>query len=1246
MSDTPGFVTKVLIRFIDHVFDDQLSKFLNPTPEYKAIKRTVAKLPQLKRHLQGALDRLFIDPSATRAFGYLFDGYADEGHMVLLEDKLCKFLSGTSITNAEARECIIYYAHCLRREYGRDNVLGLLQHHATRKAIPAPALTMDDTTAIRQIGAESPRLLLGRPQDPPEPSADESVWDRRIDQANKLRKLGETTRAQRRFHAILNDFLERSVDSSRILYRLHTSLAICSIASGALDDAERWAREALQGQPPDDLAEALLARIALARGRTDTAKRKASTILERNPLQPQAWVVTILSSSEPLVRTSLPPELDDDTDVLLALSEHYAHHGDLTQALTIARDASHHAGTSPHACVSVAESLLYLGTLPIDAEPLSEDNSLVGDLVNTAISLLGDVERSSLLSRAYCARSGLRLIVGDLDGAERDGRRGYRADPKRIEAAFAWARALAAVDNIAGALFVLDQCESCDDDPPTLALRARLLADIGGREPELERSVRSAIDRLTDADGKWHVLLDLADLASATRMTELAKEALARLGGNVPEYMAALILARIDRANERPRQALRHYSQALSRAPARRYISLAYEYASAAHKLDAYADAVTILDEVGVDDAPDSVRRIYVHSLIKLKRWGRVSDFIDGMASRSKPLEEWALDVASVVALRRNDLDGAVAHLTRLLSLGTEGKASVEARLAQTLFRMGRSDEAVAFAENACARREATAILRLEMAKLFFQARHYDVAIRTAFVALRELPATAEGDAVYVHIFATSPDDISTKSDVSTVDVNTWVKLRGDDGSEASYWLLGDDVVIGGHNELSSTSPKADLLLGLTLGESVSLQPNSVDPMRFTVVKTLTVWAQAFREAIQRASTRLSVEDNPIQSIRIGDPPTVKFMSTITGMLHRNREAQYKIEQLYGEGRVPLAVLGHLPKRTCREAYYRAMRLDCGILVESGAADSLRDAMKTVTAAQRAVIHTSALVTLQELRMLHVLPAVIVRPLIPASVTIELRSEQTRITHDLERGHTAWMGLEGDNVVFSQGSPEEAKRMLDALDELLSWIESFAVEMPRPSEALTGRNDELRSLIGEPTCDSYMLSGADVPLYADDWVLRQFARAERSASSFTTYTLLCLAMEQEVISSNKFCRGVDRLIELRHQFVPVSADLLLYAIRSDSYLVGDATRRCLHQLVSGSVNSSAPIFAAFVRALAVSNLGRGIVGAVAQHCRSLLKDVYPREPQVVWTYRAWARNALRLDPLLLEDVERAFTSDS
>ena len=1245
MSDARGLLSKLIVRVLDHVFDDRFSKFLNPTPEYKAIKSTAARFPQHKQYLRAALDSLFIDPTATRAFRCLFDGQADEGHMALLEETLRESLSRTGITTTEVRDCIIYYAQCLRQEYGRDNVLGLLQHDAGGRAARAPVLTLDKTTVIRQVGTARPPLLLSKPQDPAEPRSDDSVWADRIDQAKELLKRGETTRAQRRLLLIRDDVLERSA-GSHTLYRIHTDLAICSITSEALEDAERWAHAALENEPQDDLAEALLARVLLARGKADEAERVANSILDRNPTQPQAWVVIILTSSEPFIRTALPEELHRHTDVLLALSEHYGRRGDLAEALTIARDASQYVGTSAQACVTVAESLLYLGTLPVDGNPLPADNTIIGELVETAIRLIGEVEGSSLLSRAYCVRSGLRLVVDDVDGAERDGQRAYHADPKRVESAFAWARALAAAGDITRALFVLEQCELCDNDPRTLALRARLLADIGGRESELEESVRSAIDLLPDDDDNWHVLLDLADLASATRLTELAEEALRRLGDHVPEYTAALILARIERTKERPREARRHYSQALSLAPAERRIPLAYEYAAAAHSLGSYADTVTILDDVTIDQAPDSIRRMYVHSLIKLERWDRVSGFIDDVISKSEPLPEWALEVASLVALRRDDLDSALAYLTQLLSVTTDGISEVEARLAQTLFRMGRNDDSVAVAKSACARNDATGTLRLEMAKLFFQARHYDLAIRTAFAALRELPATPETDAVYVHIFATSPDDVPTKANISTVDVNTWVKLRSDDGSEAAFWIFAENFTAASHDELSSVSPNAKLLLGLALGESVSLQPGSLDPMLFTVVEMLSVWAQAFREALQRASTRISIEENPIQSIRIGDPPSVKFMSTITGMLHRSSEAQSKVEQMYSEGRLPLGVLGHLPRRTCREAYYRALQLDCGILVDSGTAESRRDAIETARSAQHAVVHSSALVTLQELQMLHVLPLVIATPMVPASAVIELRSEGTKIAHDLAQGDTAWMALDDNNVVVSEGSPEQAQKVQDALDELLEWIESSALEMPRPTETLTGASDDLRRFLGHPTYDSYMLTESNLPLYADDWVLRQLARAERRAGSFTTHTLLALAMERGVISTEEFCGSVDRLIELRHQFVPVSADVLLYATRSDAYQVGESTRRCMRQLVSGSVDSSAPVFAAAVRALAASDLGRSVIGSMARLCKSLLQDLYPGEPQAVWTYRAWARNALRLDPLLLDDVERAFALDS
>lgn len=1246
MSETRNVLANVVIRLIDRYCDDRFSKFLNPTRESKAIKRTAAKFRQHKRELPSAFERLFSNPSATLAFDRLFSGDAHEGHIDFLALTLCNALSPSTITNEQARACIAYYAQSLRIEYARDNVLGLLQYHASRRAPTSSHLALDGPTAVSQISTGSPALLLDKVGDPQTPSAGDAVWDSRIDEAKELLRLGETSRALECYHAILDDVLERPVDDTRILYRLHIDLAICSIASEALDSAESWLQKALQNKPLDDLAEALLARISLARGEVETAKRKANRVLERNSIQSQAWIVIILTSAEPIAQSELPGELRNEPDVLLALSEHYVNRSDVPKAMSLVRNAAEHATANPQLCVSVAETLLYLGTQPTGTIPVPEDLNLIGNLLQTAIHLIGNVEQSSLLSRAFCARSGLRLIGGDIDGAERDGQRSYHADSTRNEAAFAWARALGEGGNATRALFVLEQHESHQEDPRMHALRARVLADIGGRDSEVEMLMRSAMELLSDSDDDRSVLLDLADLASILGVTDLAETILERHQPNLPTHFASLVLARIARRRGKRTEALASYSEAFSDAPGNRRTPIAYEYASAARSFDAYADAVGILKMVGLDEAPDAIMQTYVHSLVALGRWDEVSEVLHQMASSGNPFAEWALEVAAFVALRRDDLEGAAHHLTQLLSQTTEGKAEVEARLAHTLFRMGRPTEAVTLARRACARDSVTGTTRLDIAKLFFLAGEYDAAIQQAFAALRELPSSAEVDAVYVHIFGSSPEGIASKAEVSTVDVDTWVRLQGDDDSEASYWILGDDSTISVHDELLASSAQGRVLVGRSVGESVPQQPDSVDPIDFRVVEILPIWAHAFREALRRASTRISVERNPIQSIRIGDPPSLKFMSIITSMLHRSRKAQDEIDRLYAEGRVPAGVLGYRARRTCRESYYHALRLECGILVDSGTAASLRDGMTTATAAGTVVLHTSALVTLQELNMLHVLPPMIEEPLIPTSVAIELRMEKTRVSREMEKGDTAWAGMEDGNIVVSQPSPDVGKSVLGAIDELLDWIESYAVEMPRSSETLKEAQPDIREFLGASSYDAYKLAGSDRSLYADDWGLRQLAAGERGADSFSTYSLLSLALERKVITLTEFCQGVHRLVELRHRFIPVSVDLLLHAIREDAYQLGDSIKRCLRRLASGSVDSSAPVFASFVRELAVSDVGRGSVVLVSEYCAFVLKEQYPNDPQCSWTYRAMLRDALRLDPLLLRDAERAFTSDA
>ena len=476
--------------------------------------------------------------------------------------------------------------------------------------------------------------------------------------------------------------LDRSVDSTHILYRIHTNLAICSLASEAFDDAESWLRQALQNKPLDALADALLARILLARGEIEAAKQKATSILKKSATQSQAWIVIILTSPEPIAPSEIPAELRKETDILLALSEHHVSHGDVPTAMSLVRDASEYAAANPQSCVSVAETLLYLGTQPRGTDPDPEDVEVIDNLLQTAIHLIGNIEESSLLSRALCARSSLRSFVGDVDGAERDGQRAYHADRTRDEAAYAWARALAAGGDATRALFVLEQHEAREESPGMQALRARILADIGGRDSEAEALMRAALELLTDADEDRRILLDLADLASSLGVSDVAREILGRLQQDMPKHFASLVLARLAQRKGKRKEALANYADAFSGAPEGYRTPIAYEYASAAHSLVAYSDTVDILQLVGVEEAPDAIKQTYVHSLIALERWDDVSAVLQKMASSGEPLSDWALEVASVVALRREDLEGAADLLTQLLAQATEGKGDVEARLA------------------------------------------------------------------------------------------------------------------------------------------------------------------------------------------------------------------------------------------------------------------------------------------------------------------------------------------------------------------------------------------------------------------------------------------------------------------------------------------------------------------------------------------------------------------------------------
>ena len=1216
----------------------------NSGPLRTAVSRLQNEFPHFKQELPDSISALLSDKQAVVAFEDIVAGIDSDSAAAAIVKRFAETSTIPNLAFEAAGQIVCRFATLLAEEYvapGSAEWFALQrargEHVSTRQEFHRRFDKMEQLITSSGPLVGRPALTEGLIAESTDGEMKE--WHTRVDSTNRLLSSGYVDAAELQYRQIRKDALAQEITDKHLMYRLNLNIGICMIDLGNAKKSERPIGRALRLKPDDGLAEVMLARAALLCGRHGRALEIVNRVLAREPLHELAWQVRATIGLDVTDLSAIPTELQDRPLILLSLAKVQLDRGDADSAVVTTRLACNYVGLDVQSLVVATELLLYLCTPEFGTRMEREDEDVIDDLLATAFREMENVERSPWMSRALACRAGLRERTGNSEGAARDARRAYELDPTSEESIVSLAHALALTGDCDEALRVLDGIDSDDMDVTRLALRAHLLAGCRRDEEDVEGCIRAALS-VADEAVPVRIWIGLAELATQEKMIDVGEVLVAKIRDGTSEHIVELFRARLWKAKGDDVRSLECYDRAFASVPQDQRRELGYEFASAAGVMGEHGRAIEIFEEVGLGDAPEIVLRSYCGALAVLDRWNVAAKVVESLEDDLDPLPNWVLDIASEVAARRDDYEKAVGCLSELVARG-EGGERVELRLAWGLAMSGQEERAVSVAESLADRSDLSVGVRLEVVKMLSAAGAHDRAIQSAYIGMRESAGSGEFDAVYVGVFLRAPEGVRSKADPAAVGSNTWVRLTDANGSETCYWILGSGVNPKGFGEVAGDSPEAGHLAGKTVGESVVLRPSDVDPARYAVREIRTIWTQAFRETLARTSTQISLTPGPLQAIRIGDPESVQFLSAIIPMLRERRDAQAIPDGFYKEGKIPLSVFSVYNRSPFLDAYGYAMNLECGLLVEDGAKEPLEAGRRSVAAAKTVVCHISGLVTLQEIEMLDVVLQMFEKVIVPASLPVELRRDIEMI-RDSMRGERGSIAMVEDRIVLSETSADVLQGRVDRMRTLLKWTNDAATVMIRPAHALDKKTEKIREFIGPSSLDSCMLASDEVPLYADDLALRTYARGLRGASGFSTYVLLEATMRRGVIDDVRFLDSFAKLIELNHRVLPVSSDYLYHGVVQDGYQLGGSVRAGLSRLLDMNVEWAATEFAAVVRELSVSPTGKGMVLAVVRYTLALLSERFRGRDDVVWTFRERVKDALRLLPQILDDVDREF----
>jgi hypothetical protein len=213
----------------------------------------------------------------------------------------------------------------------------------------------------------------------------------------------------------------------------------------------------------------------------------------------------------------------------------------------------------------------------------------------------------------------------------------------------------------------------------------------------------------------------------------------------------------------------------------------------------------------------------------------------------------------------------------------------------------------------------------------------------------------------------------------------------------------------------------------------------------------------------------------------------------------------------------------------------------------------------------------------------------------------ELNEEIDHWAYTVRHGGYTVGGVSDDHTFrFAEVSPAEIQAVQRDLEELRDAVLAMAEVAPRPLTSSEARQEEARGLMGASSYDAYTLAGEGIGLHADDWGLRWLSRSERGVIGFSTYAMLRIAHERELISEPELYSAITRLVGFGHTFIPVDDNLLYHTIATGGYQVDWPVLRLLDQLSGPEVTleSAVGVAAALIRKVAVSPLGKGALGPV------------------------------------------------
>ena len=959
-----------------------------------------------------------------------------------------------------------------------------------------------------------------------------------------------------------------------VKYHILTNIAATQFALNKEEEGAKLLLKAFQYNPEDETALSNRALAHFLLGETEKAADYAKKALDKNPVNTNAHVILVeISSDEETLEEvidKVPEYLRKVPQIAYAISNIAKQRQNLEEARKWGETmVEHEQEDIPDFKAALATILVeqvlddYLAAFteqPNDSQ--KEQLRRAIGLFTEAWNCIANTELRILRTDWILNRSTAHVHLGEVKAAIKDLNTALDIEP--LNPVLLKNRAILAFKEgeNKSAIEFLEKIES-DSEIPEVPI---ILADILLAEKRFDEAIKTLNEFLaTDpsSEPREHANRLLINIYIADERFEEAQQISTAMRESSSMSVLNLVdAARISRATGANDEALSQLKEAYNYAQDSEVFQEIMELANELYIYEQFEEAASLYEKLANTDLNSQLTQFLLNSYYHSGERKKTLDMCQVLREKYGPLKHMS-EMEFLIYNEIGDMDQAQA-VGEVYINAFPDDIEMQIRLAVIYSRSNRLEDIDHLLEGSFDLKSLSLRSCLDLAHLYRIRSKPERALSIMYEARRTYYDNSEAHLKYVGLFYTVSEQMGELLHPTQVQLGTAVRL---DRSDKTDWYIIEkrQEAERRHNELDENHRLAQRLLGKNVGDDIHLQQNT-DIRKVVDIRSKYVYA--LQESL-RKFPELFPDTPGLRSIQLDDSheadDSEKFQP-LFDILDQQHDASLQIESAYKENPLPIGVFNDLTRGNVLDTWSLLMsKPDLGVRCSSGNPEERSKALSLLGDLQpKLVADLISLMTIYSIGAADV----VIKAFGKLSIAQSTIDELQQIINDRKgmwsQRESMSVGKQGDQYVRTIINPEDARRDVEHLKDIIKWIRENCEVCPCTAalEINQLRKQELDALLQPPFFDTLLIaSDPGHLLLSDDEPLRSYAKTALNHHAGTnfhidgvwTQVVLEHCVNNNFLDKAEYDKMTIKLVRSHYYHTVFNADLLIEAAKQSDW---------------------------------------------------------------------------------------------